>query len=188
MVTCILPHITANTSTVIWDCQSSSVLGSDTVQHDRTALTLGKVMPKYNASQNATIFTVFTIETSNLTTIPKRQNISYQRKFCYLVRSPCWVRFLEIWNINTQNIKLAPQSYEGCDTAHVVSRWLLTMQDQLQPHCDPCGICGTQSSTVTGFSRALQVSPVNFIPSLHHSHSSIIWGLCNRAFCRMQCH
>jgi hypothetical protein len=65
---------------------------------------------KYNASQKATIFIIITIRTSNITLTLTRENIAYQWKLCYLVCSPCWIRFLEIWNISTQNIKYIPYS------------------------------------------------------------------------------
>jgi hypothetical protein len=53
--------------------------------------------------------------------------------------------------------------------AQAISRRPLTAEAQVQSRVIPCGICGGQSGTGTGFSpRVLRFSPVNFIPPLLH--------------------
>jgi hypothetical protein len=48
--------------------------------------------------------------------------------------------------------------------AQVVSRRPLTAESQAHAQVNPCGICGVQSDTGTGFSQSYLVLPVNIIP------------------------
>jgi hypothetical protein len=53
--------------------------------------------------------------------------------------------------------------------AQAVIRRLLTAKVRVRSRVNPCGICGGQSGTGTGFSpRVLRLSPVNFIPPVLH--------------------
>jgi hypothetical protein len=53
--------------------------------------------------------------------------------------------------------------------AQAVSRRPLTAEARVPSRVTPCGICGGQSCTVTGFSpRLIRFSPVNFIPPVLH--------------------
>ena len=54
--------------------------------------------------------------------------------------------------------------------AQAVSRRLLTAEARFRSRVSPCGICGGQSGTGTGFPPNTSVSPVNFIsPVLHYT-------------------
>jgi hypothetical protein len=48
--------------------------------------------------------------------------------------------------------------------AQVVSRRALTAEACVHSRVSPCGICGRQSSTRTGFYRVLRFCPVSIIP------------------------
>jgi hypothetical protein len=53
--------------------------------------------------------------------------------------------------------------------AQAVSRRPLTADARVRSRVSPCGICGGQNCTGTGFSpRVLQFSPVNFFPPVFH--------------------
>jgi hypothetical protein len=60
-----------------------------------------------------------------------------------------------------------------------VSRRPLTAEAWVRARFNPCGICGRQSGTGTGFSPSSSVSPCQYIipPSL--SKTRIIWGMRN---------
>jgi hypothetical protein len=49
-------------------------------------------------------------------------------------------------------------------TAQAVSRRLLTTEARVRAQGNPCGICGEQSGTATGFSKSPFVFLVNIIP------------------------
>ena len=53
---------------------------------------------------------------------------------------------------------------EGRAMAQAVSRRSLTVKARVRSRVSPCGICGGQSGTGTGFSPSCRFSPVNFIP------------------------
>jgi hypothetical protein len=53
---------------------------------------------------------------------------------------------------------------QGRAMAQVVSRRPLTKEACVRARVNPCGICGEQSVTGTGFSPSSSVSPVNIIP------------------------
>jgi hypothetical protein len=50
--------------------------------------------------------------------------------------------------------------------AQAVSRQPLMVEARFRAQVGPCGICGVQSGTGTGFSLSSAVYPVNIIPSL----------------------
>jgi hypothetical protein len=57
----------------------------------------------------------------------------------------------------------------GRAMAQAVSRRPLTAEARVRSRVTPCGICGGQSGTGTGFSpRVLRFSPVNFVPPVLH--------------------
>jgi hypothetical protein len=49
----------------------------------------------------------------------------------------------------------------GRAMAQVVSRRPLTAEARVRARVNPCGICGGQSGTRTGFLRVIRFSPVN---------------------------
>jgi hypothetical protein len=59
--------------------------------------------------------------------------------------------------------------------AQAVSRRPLTAESRVRTRVNPCGICGGQSGTGTGFSPSSSVSPVN-IPSTVVLHTHITSG------------
>jgi hypothetical protein len=69
-----------------------------------------------------------------------------------------------------------------CHMAQAVSRLLLTAEARVNFQGNPCGICGAQSDTGTGFCSNPSVSPVSIIPPLLHIHSCIIWRMENGPF------
>jgi hypothetical protein len=62
--------------------------------------------------------------------------------------------------------------------AQVVSHQILTVEAQVHARVSPCGICGGQSGTGTGFSLSSSI-----FPSIYHYtitlQTHIIWGMCN---------
>jgi hypothetical protein len=52
----------------------------------------------------------------------------------------------------------------GRAMAQVVSHRPLSTEARVHARVNPCGICGGQSGTGTGFLQVLQFSPVNIIP------------------------
>jgi hypothetical protein len=65
--------------------------------------------------------------------------------------------------------------------AQAVRRLPLTAESRFRAWVNPCGIFGTKSVTVIGFSRSFSVFPVNIIPS---SLSILIYHLGDEQFVR----
>jgi hypothetical protein len=72
-------------------------------------------------------------------------------------------------------ITLKVQHLEGGAMAWAVSRRLLTVKVQVRARVNPCGICGGQSSTGTGFSLSYDVFPCQYHSTVAPK-SHIIWG------------
>jgi hypothetical protein len=56
----------------------------------------------------------------------------------------------------------------GRAMAQAVSHRPLTAEARVRSQVSPCGVCGGQSGTGTGFSPSCRFSPVNFIPLVLH--------------------
>jgi hypothetical protein len=56
----------------------------------------------------------------------------------------------------------------GRAMAQAVSRRPSTAEARVRSRVSPCGVCGGQSGTGTGFSPSCRFSPVNFIPLVLH--------------------
>jgi hypothetical protein len=62
--------------------------------------------------------------------------------------------------------------------AQVFSRRPLTAEAQVRARVKPCGICGVQSGTGTGFSPSSSVFPCQY-HSTFALQTHIIWGMRN---------
>jgi hypothetical protein len=62
--------------------------------------------------------------------------------------------------------------------AQVVSRRSLTAEARVRTRVNPCGICGGQCDTGTGFSPSLSVFPCQYHSSIA-LRTHIIWGMRN---------
>jgi hypothetical protein len=67
-------------------------------------------------------------------------------------------------------------SESGDAMAHVVSRWPLTAETRVRTRVNPCGICGGQSGTGTGFSPGFSVFPCQYHSTVA-LQTHIIWGM-----------
>jgi hypothetical protein len=68
---------------------------------------------------------------------------------------------------------------DGRATAQVVSRRPLAAEAWVRDRVNPCGICGGQSGTGTGFSPSYLVLPCQYHHSTVAVQTHIIWGMCN---------
>jgi hypothetical protein len=62
--------------------------------------------------------------------------------------------------------------------AQVVSRRPLAVEARVRARVNPCGICGGQSGTGTGFSPSLSVFPWQYHSTVA-LQTHIIWGMRN---------
>jgi hypothetical protein len=62
--------------------------------------------------------------------------------------------------------------------AQVVSRRPLTAEARVRAWVNPCGICGGQSGTGTGFSSSSSAFPCQYHSTVA-LQTHIIWGMCN---------
>jgi hypothetical protein len=69
-------------------------------------------------------------------------------------------------------------SVSGHAMAQVVSRRPLTAEARVRARVNPCGICGGQSGTGTGFSPSSSVFPCQYHSTVA-VESHIIWGMRN---------
>ena len=66
----------------------------------------------------------------------------------------------------------------GRAMAQAVSPRPLTAEALVRSRVSPCGICGRQSGTGTGFSRSTPFPPVSVIPSMPHTPSFVYYRRC----------
>jgi hypothetical protein len=66
----------------------------------------------------------------------------------------------------------------GRAMAQVVSRWPLIAEARVRVQVNPCGICGAQSGTGTGFSPSYMVFPCQYHSTVT-LQTHIIWGMRN---------
>ena len=64
--------------------------------------------------------------------------------------------------------------------AQAVSRRPLTAKAPFLSQVSPCGVCGEQSGTVTGFSPSTSVSPVSIIPPMLRTRLELHVALTRR--------
>jgi hypothetical protein len=67
---------------------------------------------------------------------------------------------------------------KGRAMAQVASRRPLTAEARARALVNPCGICGGQSGTGTGFSPRSSVFPCQYLSAVA-LQTHIIWGMCN---------
>jgi hypothetical protein len=58
--------------------------------------------------------------------------------------------------------------WNGCVMAQAVSSWPLTAEARVRSRVGPCGICGEQSGTGTGFSPSTSIFPCQFLSTGLH--------------------
>jgi hypothetical protein len=67
---------------------------------------------------------------------------------------------------------------DGRAMAQVVIRRPLTLEARVRARFIPCGICGGQSGTGTGFYPSSSVYPCQYHSTVA-LQTHIIWGMCN---------
>jgi hypothetical protein len=63
--------------------------------------------------------------------------------------------------------------------AQVISRRPLTAESRVRARVNPCGICGGQSGTGTGFPPSSSVFPLSIYHSTVALQTHITWGMRN---------
>jgi hypothetical protein len=139
-------------------------------------------MANFHQTDVAVLTTDGWSERWSLVSLNVRQKTQFLREKQYNIANGLWPAIMLKWNQTPApvihnfppllshiclprmlNIRL------GRAMAQAVSRRPLTAEARVRSRISPCGNCGEQSGTGTGFSpRVLRFSPVNFIPPVLH--------------------
>jgi hypothetical protein len=87
---------------------------------------------------------------------------------------------ISTWKLTFYSTSFIVSSMCGHAMAQAVSRQPLTAESRVRARFNPCGICGEQSGTGTGFSPSSSVFPCQYHSTvvLHTHISSGGWTLC----------
>jgi hypothetical protein len=82
-------------------------------------------------------------------------------------RNMSYVSWTYLLNVSAFRYIVNPK-HKAVPWAQTVSPRPLTAEARVRSRISPCGVCGGQSGTGTGFSPSCRFSPVNFIPLVLH--------------------